>query len=63
MRVAQFSPEQVRVVLDLKSGAGITLLSAEEDGQVLVFQVEKPSIKGKTIVIDAGHGQIQSGVV
>ncbi|HHU32163.1 MAG: N-acetylmuramoyl-L-alanine amidase [Zhaonellaceae bacterium] len=61
VRVAQFSPEQVRVVLDLKSGAGITLLSAEEDGQVLVFQVEKPSIKGKTIVIDAGHGQIQSG--
>lgn len=60
VRVAQFEPEQVRVVIDLAGAAGLTLLEAKDNGRTLEFKVDKPSIKGKTIVIDPGHGQVKS---
>lgn len=60
IRIAQFSSEQVRVVLDLAAPAGLNLVDADDEGEVLEFQVGKPSIKGKTIVLDPGHASIQS---
>lgn len=60
IRVAQFNAEQVRVVIDLAAAAGINLVDSADDGKVLEFRVGKPSIKGKTIVLDPGHASIQS---
>jgi N-acetylmuramoyl-L-alanine amidase len=60
VRVAQFDAEQVRVVIDLAGAAGLTLVESKGDGRILEFKVGKPSIKGKTIVIDPGHGEMKS---
>jgi len=59
VRMAQFSENQVRVVFDVSAPAGLTLVSNESNE--LTFKVGKPSIVGKTIVIDPGHASIQPG--
>lgn len=60
IRIAQFTESQVRVVLDLNGPAGVAPASAE-GGSMLTFQVGKPSLQGKIIVLDPGHGSIQPG--
>lgn len=61
IRVAQYSADQVRIVLDLLGPAGITLVNSKDDGSLLTFKVEEPSLEGKLIVLDPGHGSIQPG--
>ncbi len=62
VRVAQYSltPMAVRVVLDLNKTVS-HLSSLDESGQVLTVSLSEPSIKGKVIVIDAGHGGYDPG--
>lgn len=59
VRMAQFSENQVRVVVDVSAPAGLTLVTNKSNE--LTFKVGKPSIVGKTIVIDPGHASIQPG--
>lgn len=64
VRVAQYSlePKAVRIVVDLKSvPAYKTVLSA--DNHSLTVSFTEPTIKGKTIVIDPGHGGYDPGAV
>jgi N-acetylmuramoyl-L-alanine amidase len=60
IRVGQFTEDQARVVIDLKDlySAGFSL---SEDGKRLTVKIQPPTVKGKTIVIDPGHGSIQPG--
>ncbi|HHT64032.1 MAG: N-acetylmuramoyl-L-alanine amidase [Bacillota bacterium] len=59
IRMAQFSENQVRVVADVTAPAGLTLIDNEPSK--ITFKIGKPSIVGKTIVIDPGHASIQPG--
>lgn len=64
VRIAQFSltPMVTRVVIDLKRPAAYnTVLS--EDQKTLTIELKEPSIKGKTIVIDPGHGGHDPGAI
>ncbi|MDS1030476.1 N-acetylmuramoyl-L-alanine amidase [Bacillota bacterium LX-D] len=61
IRVGQYSVRQSRITVDITGAAGIALASSANNSSKLTFKVEKPSLKGKTIVIDPGHGSIQSG--
>lgn len=64
VRTSQFSasPMVVRVVLDLsKSAAYLPILS--EDRQTLTVSLSEPSLKGKVIVIDPGHGGYDPGAI
>lgn len=61
IRVAQYTENQVRVVLDLLGPAGLTLVKSENNGSLLTFKVGQPTLEGKVIVIDPGHGSIQPG--
>ncbi len=64
VRVAQFSlsPMVVRVVLDLDKPANRTIIPGD-DGRILTVTLSEPSIKGKVIVIDAGHGGYDPGAI
>ncbi|ATW23910.1 N-acetylmuramoyl-L-alanine amidase [Candidatus Formimonas warabiya] len=59
VRMAQFSDNQVRIVVDVSGPAGLTLASGS--GKTLSFKIGKPTLQGKTIVIDPGHASIQPG--
>lgn len=61
IRAAQYTSNQVRVVLDLSGPAGVSLLSSEDNDSKLTFKIGKPSLVGKTIVVDPGHASIQPG--
>jgi N-acetylmuramoyl-L-alanine amidase len=64
VRTAQFSltPMTVRLVLDLKKIPAYKAgLSA--DGLALTLSLTEPTIKGKTIVLDPGHGGYDPGAV
>jgi len=61
VRMAQFLENQVRVVVDVNGPASVRIVSSSDDQSSLTFKVEKPSIVGKTIVIDPGHASIQPG--
>ncbi|HHX50112.1 MAG TPA: N-acetylmuramoyl-L-alanine amidase, partial [Clostridia bacterium] len=60
VRVGQFTEDQARVVIDFNDlfSAGFSM---SEDGKRLVVKLQPPTIKGKTIVIDPGHGSLQPG--
>lgn len=60
VRVGQFTETQARVVVDLKGIASSTL-RVSEDGTEITLVLKPPSIQGKVIVIDPGHGSIQPG--
>lgn len=60
VRVGQFTETQARVVIDLKSVASPTI-QQNDDGTELTLVLKPPSIEGKVIVIDPGHGSIQPG--
>lgn len=60
VRVGQFTETQARVVIDLVSIASPTI-SVNDDGTELTLKLQPPSIQGKVIVIDPGHGKIQPG--
>lgn len=64
VRVAQYSdaPMTVRVVVDL-TGPVSFKPSLSEDGQILTVVISEPSIKGKIVVIDAGHGGYDPGAI
>lgn len=61
VRFAQFTENQVRIVIDVSGPAGLSLVSSKKDGCKLEFKVGKPSLREKVIVIDPGHGSIQPG--
>lgn len=62
VRVAQFSlsPMVVRVVLDLNKAVSYTP-KVDDSTKTLTLSLSEPSIKGKTVVIDAGHGGYDPG--
>lgn len=60
IRVGQFTQDQARVVIDLKTVVSPSI-SLSEDGTELTLKLQPPSIKDKIIVIDPGHGSIQPG--
>lgn len=60
IRVGQFSQSQGRIVIDLKDIASLQT-STNDDGSKLFIKLQPPSIKGKVIVLDPGHGTIQPG--
>lgn len=60
VRVGQFTETQARVVIDLLSVASPTI-NLSDDGTELTLKLQPPSIQGKVIVIDPGHGKIQPG--
>jgi len=64
VRVAQFSltPMVVRVVLDLNKPVSRVPLSGD-NGKTLTITLSEPSIKGKVIVVDAGHGGYDPGAI
>ncbi|MEW6661474.1 MAG: N-acetylmuramoyl-L-alanine amidase [Bacillota bacterium] len=57
IRVAQFTADTVRVVLDLQ-GAAAYSIRPSSDGRVFKIEVNPPNLSGRTIVIDPGHGTI-----
>lgn len=59
VRMSQYTENQVRIVIDVTVAAGLTLVNSKS--KELTFKVGKPSIVGKTIVIDPGHASIQPG--
>ncbi len=61
-RIAQYSltPMTVRVVLDLIKPVNYVPF-VDESGRTLTITLSEPSIKGKVIVIDAGHGGYDPG--
>lgn len=64
VRVAQYSltPMTVRVVLDLKKPvAGKPVL--DDSNRILTLTLSEPSINGKVIVVDAGHGGYDPGAI
>jgi N-acetylmuramoyl-L-alanine amidase len=62
VRLGQFTPETVRIVLDLSEIVTHSTQTAQ-DGKILSFNLVEPSkaLSGKTIVIDPGHGAVQPG--
>jgi len=64
VRMAQFSltPMTVRIVLDLKEITGCSTV-LDDTGEVLTVTLSEPSIGGKVIVIDAGHGGYDPGAI
>ena len=62
VRVAQFSlsPMVVRIVLDLNKAVSYTP-KVDDSAKTLTLTMSEPSIKGKTVVIDAGHGGYDPG--
>jgi N-acetylmuramoyl-L-alanine amidase len=64
VRVAQYtlSPMVVRIVLDLNKIVSYTP-KVDESGKELTLTLSEPSIKGKVIVIDAGHGGYDPGAL
>lgn len=60
IRVAQFTPDVVRVVIDLTQPAAFDLV-ASSDGSRLTIGLLPGTLAGLTIVIDPGHGSIQPG--
>lgn len=64
VRVAQFSanPMVVRIVLDLNKIVSYTA-KVDDDGKILTLNLSEPSIKGKVIVVDAGHGGYDPGAI
>lgn len=59
VRIGQFTENQARIVVDLKSVVSHGV-SYSENGSQLVVKLKPPSIKDKIIVIDPGHGEIKS---
>ncbi|MCR6546182.1 N-acetylmuramoyl-L-alanine amidase [Dehalobacterium formicoaceticum] len=59
VRLAQFAADKVRIVVDVSGPAGLTLITNKDREKT--FQISKPTITGKTVVLDAGHGSIQPG--
>ncbi len=59
VRVAQFAADTVRVVVDVTGPAGLTIVTDKD--RTKTFQISEPTIVGKTVVLDAGHGSIQPG--
>ncbi|MFA5881621.1 MAG: N-acetylmuramoyl-L-alanine amidase [Eubacteriales bacterium] len=64
VRVAQYSltPMVVRVVIDLNKPVSY-LPTLSEDNRTLTVSLSEPSIEGKVIVIDAGHGGYDPGAI
>ena len=64
VRVAQYSltPMVVRVVIDLNEQVSY-LPTLSEDNKILTVSLSEPSIEGKVIVIDAGHGGYDPGAI
>jgi len=64
VRVAQYSltPMVVRVVIDLNEQVSY-LPTLSEDNKTLTVSLSEPSIEGKVIVIDAGHGGYDPGAI
>lgn len=64
VRISQYNnaPMTVRVVLDLEGPVSFKS-SLSEDGLELTVVIAEPSIKGKTVVIDAGHGGYDPGAI
>jgi N-acetylmuramoyl-L-alanine amidase len=62
VRFSQFTPQTVRVVLDLSEIVTYTA-STTQDGKVLSFSLADHSktLSGRTIIIDPGHGSVQPG--
>ena len=64
VRLAQYNdaPMTVRVVVDL-TGPVSFKPSLSEDGLLLTVVISEPSIKGKIVVVDAGHGGYDPGAI
>lgn len=60
IRAGQFSDDVGRIVLDVKSSIGYQVLNRSGSSEI-TFVFQKNSLAGKTIVIDPGHGTVQSG--
>lgn len=60
VRGSLFTPDTVRVVLDLAEGATASLAEGATPGTLQVL-VERPGLVGRTIVLDPGHGSVQPG--
>jgi len=54
IRLGQFTPQTVRLVLDLKAACSYTVTAQAPDSYVL--RIEPPVLKGRSVVIDPGHG-------
>lgn len=63
-RLAQYSltPMVVRVVLDLNKMVYYKAV-LEPDSKTLTISMSEATIKGKTIVVDAGHGEYDPGAI
>jgi len=59
IRAGQFSENVGRVVLELKAPIGMTELSRQGENEI-TFLFQKGSLVGKLIVIDPGHGTVNS---
>lgn len=64
VRVAQYSlsPMAVRIVVDLNRMVDYAP-SLSKDGKKLTISLSEPTIEGKIIVIDAGHGDYDPGAI
>ncbi|MEW5867333.1 MAG: N-acetylmuramoyl-L-alanine amidase [Bacillota bacterium] len=62
IRLAQFGPMTVRVVLDLPYYIGHSLISDSTSSEVSV-EVARSSVYKKTLVIDPGHGGADPGAI
>jgi len=58
LRLGQFTEDSVRLVLDL---AGVVGYALYREGNDLLITVDEPTLEGKIVVIDPGHGSIQPG--
>jgi N-acetylmuramoyl-L-alanine amidase len=62
VRIGQFEPETARVVIDLENRSSYDIRE-NDDGTGLLIEVFKPTLLGKTIAIDPGHGGSAPGAV
>lgn len=56
IRLAQFTSDTVRLVVDLQAPAILETLTSEAG---FFLTLKPPTLKGKTVVLDAGHGSLQ----
>ncbi|NPV93429.1 MAG: AMIN domain-containing protein [Firmicutes bacterium] len=57
VRMGQFAPDTSRVVVDLKGPCSYTISSSSG---VYSIKIEPPTLKGRTVVIDPGHGNYKT---
>jgi N-acetylmuramoyl-L-alanine amidase len=62
VRIGQFEPETARVVIDLVNRSSYDIRENKERNG-LVVEVFRPTLLGKVIAIDPGHGGVEPGAV